>query len=254
MGKKAQITIFAILAILIIAVIALLFTLYQDPLRRIISGQQQDTTQILEQCVNEHVEEVIDILIGNVGSIENPSLTKTWHGEEIPYLCYTGLYYARCTPQAPVLIRFLKEEITRYLDPRIDKCFQDMKLGLEEQAYEIKLGSSQEIEVDLLPGRVRTLITRDFSQTKSDETREFNSFEANFQTPLYFLDIITHEIVAQEATICNSDYVQIMRAHPDIEITKINTGDDVKIQTIKDKDSEKGWTFAIRSCVLATPG
>ena len=254
MNLKAQITIFAILAILIIAVIALLFTLYQDPLRRIISGQQQDTTSILEQCVNEHVEIAVNKLLEHGGFLEEPLLFKEFEHINISYLCYTGLYYSRCTPQIPNLIDHLENEISISIGPKIDSCFQDLKNNLESDSYIVNLGTDQDFTIELLSGKARVNIARELTQEKADDSRTFNSFQTNYKTPLYDIGIITTEIIFQEAILCNSDYLQIMRANTDFNIKKIQTGDDNKIYTITYLPSKEFWKFAIRGCVLATPG
>jgi len=252
-NKKGQITLFVILGVVIVGGIILFFTVFQGNIQNVIRSQQLSTTQILEQCVNTQVEEAVDIIIGNVGTVADASLTKTYQYEEVPYLCYTALPNTRCIPQPPVLISFLRNEILDYITPKINDCFTNLKDNLEDQAYQITLGNEQEVELELLPGRIRTRITRDFSQTKADDTRTFEIFEANLQTPLYFMNKITNEIVYQESTICNSDYIDIMRVNPSVEISRFQTGDDVKIYTIKDKDTDKGWKFAIRTCVLPIP-
>jgi hypothetical protein len=252
--KKAQITVFAIVAIILIGIIALVFVLFNRGIDLPGSRGQQESTQVLEQCVNEAVAEAVDRIILNVGLVDKTGLTKEFEYEQVPYLCYTGLYYARCTPQSPILIRFLKQEIIDFITPEVDKCFQNVKTDLESRNYEISLGDLESIDVEILPGKIRTNIVKEYRETRADETRSFSDFEFVYPSPLYILDFVTHEIVSQEATICNSDYVELMRLNPQIEISKFQTGDGVKIYEVKDKDTEQGWRFAIRSCVLATPG
>ena len=252
--KKAQITVFAIVAIALIAIIAFVFILFQTDIDLPGARGQQDSTQFLEQCVNEAVAEAIDRIILNVGLVDKTGLTKEFEYEEVPYLCYTGLYYARCTPLAPILIRFLKQEIVDFITPEVETCFQNLKADLESRTYEVVLGDLESIDVEILPGKIRTNIKREYKETRAEETRSFSSFEIIYPSPLYLLDSVTHEIVSQEATICNSDYVELMRLNPQVEISKFQTGDDVKIYEVKDKDTDQGWRFAIRNCVLATPG
>lgn len=254
MNLKAQITIFAILAILLIAVIALLFTLYQDPLRRIISGQQKDSSSIFEQCVNEYVEDAVNKLFKHAGFLEESLLFKEFEYNNLTYLCYTGLYYARCTPQIPNMIPHLEREISISIEDKIDSCFQDLKKNLESNSYVVELGTNQEFNVELSSGRVKVNIVRKLTQEKAENTQEFNVFKVNYKTHLYDIGIISQKIISQEASLCNSDYLQIMRANTDFSIQKLQTGDDNKIYTVTYLPSEESWTFAVRSCVLATPG
>lgn len=254
MNVKGQITIFAILAVLLIAAIALLFTLYEDQLKNFIGGEQQDSTNVFEQCVNEYVEIAVDKLIKHGGYIEEPLLFKEFEYTNLTYLCYTGLYYARCTPQIPNMIPHLEIEIENFIEDKIDSCFQDLKNNLESNSYVVELGTNQDFNVELTSGRARIIIERKLVQEKTENTQEFNVFEVNYKTPLYEMGIISQKIVSQEALLCNSDYLQIMRANTDFSIQKFQTGDDNKIYTIAHLPSDKSWKFAVRSCVLATPG
>tara|TARA_Y100000310_G_C20626414_1_gene786162 strand:- start:85 stop:903 length:819 start_codon:yes stop_codon:yes gene_type:complete len=253
-SKRAQITIFAILAILLIVSIGLVFTLYQNNFGGFIKSKQQESTQIFEQCINEHVEIAVNKLLDHGGYLEEPALFKEYEYTNISYLCYTGLYYARCTQQLPNLISHLESEISDSIEPEIENCFQNLKKNLEDDNYDVTLGNLDSFNVQLIEGKVKTTVERTLTQEKSDDVKSEDSFEVNYKSSLYDFGIIASKISNQEASICNSDYLQIMRANTGFEINKIQTGDDNKIYQISNLENDETLQFAIRSCVLATPG
>jgi len=254
MNKKAQITVFAIISVLLIAAIGLLFFLYQNNVFTNIGSQQEQSEQVLEECVNNYISESLKNILKNAGTINEPTLTKNYGGENISYLCYTNLPYARCTPQIPLLIENAEKEITDYLGPKIDSCFNELVNSLEENSYDVELGSEQNFSISLTERGVRTNINRLLTQEKANDFRSFESFEINHNSNIYKMLYLTQEIISQETTICNSEYVELMRFNPDIEITKLQTGDDNKIYKVKHLTSLEELNFAIKNCVLVTPG
>ena len=262
-NKSGQITIFIILAILLVSAILLIFTMYNKQILPI-GTQQKDTSQMITECINENVKEAVDKIMDNSGYTELPAITKMFaypegyykdEGvEEIPYLCYSALNYARCIPQEPLLIEHLENEILDFTEDKIDGCFKNLKNELESQAYRVQLENRQDIKIELIDGLVRTTVERDLIQEKEGKEKKFREFVAEFRTPLYKIASISQEIINQESRLCNADYQTIMLANKGIAITKFNTGDDIKVYTIQDIKTKERWKFAIRGCVLSTPG
>jgi len=253
MNRKAQITIFAILAILIIAAIALIFTLYQRNFDDRVRSQQEESEEFLDQCINEHVESAIEKITGNIGALGGDKLHFEYQYRNITYLCYTGLPLSRCTIQIPALISKINQEIEEAIEPEINNCFNALKEDLESKSHSVTMGDDFDFEVNLISGRVRTHITREFTQEKSGDVKTFTEFDISYITDLYNVALVINEIVSQEAEFCNSDYLDLMRVNKNIRITKINTGDFNKVYTVSNENTGDVWEFAIRNCVLLTP-
>lgn len=252
-NKKAQITIFVIVGILIVVAVILLFWLFQRTGPQIQPTASKDPKRFLEQCVNEHVEQAANKIFENSGYIEQSELTKKYKGEDIAYLCYTPINYARCIIIEPVLIEHIETEIYNYVEPKIKECFINLKQELINEKYSVNLGSNTEFSIELIPGTIKTTINRKLTVSKTDETRKFENYESNLQNPLYDTFILIQEIVAQEALYCNSERSKLMRLNPDFEIIREQPGDDTKVYTVTALKINKIIKFAIRGCVLGTP-
>ena len=262
-NNKAQVTVFVIVGILIFSAILIIFFLYDTQIREPEKRDAQEPTQSIAECVNDLVEKAIEDIIINSGYTEMPRLTTIFSYpegyykdpvlQEIPFLCYTARDYARCTPQEPLFIAHLEQEIYDSVQPLVNSCFQNLRTNLEEQGYEVTLGNRESLEVELIDGRARTIIVRNLRFGKTGEQKEFNRYETNLQTPLYSMGIITERIIEEEILICNSDFIQIMQANTNMEIERFQTGEGIKIYTIKDTSTKKSWSFALRNCILSTP-
>ncbi|MFA5992159.1 MAG: hypothetical protein WC796_00455 [Candidatus Pacearchaeota archaeon] len=259
-NKKAQVTIFIIIGVLIVVAIILIFTLYREKPEIIPGIQPKEPNQNIAQCVNEQVEKISNLLVeNNFYSTPDPILYKEFaYKDEIPfkkypYLCFTPNTRARCIIQEPVLMTHLEGEVYNLLGSKIEECFSNLKLDLENEGYAVEFDGGTNYSVQMLPGAIKTEVKRKMRVTKSSSERDFEKYGSYVQSPLYDMAIATTEILYQEARYCNSDYVLIMRQSPKIEIDKFQTGDDNKIYTVKDTKTEKLIRFAVRGCVLPTP-
>ena len=262
-SKKGQITVFIILAILLVMTILLLFMLYQNQLQGKTGNTKKNTQGIFEECINNYVGEATELIFENSGYTELPSLVysvtnvkgyyKQYELKDIPYLCYTNSNYARCVPQAPLLINHLEKQIKTYIEPKTEFCFEILSKDLKERAYDVRLGKTELLEVNLRDKGIETFIKKELIQAKSGKEERIEEFNAVYSTHLYDIAKVAEKIVYEETTFCNSDYVEIMRGNTGIEIEKFQTGDDVKIYTVRNKLTKKEWEFAVRGCILGTP-
>lgn len=262
-SKKGQITVFIILAILLVAAILLLYMLYQNQLQGKTGNTKKNTHGIFEECINDYVGEATELIFENSGYTELPALTysvtnvkgyyKQFELKDIPYLCYTTSNYARCVPQAPLLINNLEKEIKEYIEPKAEFCFEMLSNDLKDRAYDVRLGKTELLKVNLRVNGVETSVKKELIQAKSGQEERVEEFNAVYRTPLYDVAKVAEKIIYEETTFCNSDYVEIMRGNTGIEIEKFQTGDDVKIYTVRDKLTKKEWEFAVRGCILGTP-
>lgn len=263
MNKRGQITIFVILAILIVAVILLLFTVYDNPIRRYIQKQTSEPNQNIENCVEKIIDDASEKIIENAGYINSPPLTKMFgyhigESDEIPlknytYLCYTPGYRLRCIPSDAITIDHLRKEIKEYASPKIDSCFKSLKSNLEEQGYSVTLDNQMNFSVEFISRTIKIEIERKLEFSKAEQYKKFEEYNVRVGSPIYDIIIIVHEIILQEVKYCNSDNIDIMKQYKNFEINKFQTGDGSKIYTIKDLLSEKIFRFVIRGCVLPAP-
>jgi hypothetical protein len=259
MNKNGQITIFIIVAILLVVVIFLLFTLYNGPIKTYTQKQALEPDQHISECIKNAVGKDSDIVINNSGYIKTPQLVKAFgYQDKIPYrnytyLCYTPNFRAKCIPQEPAILEHVNEELTNDLNEEINNCFSELKINLESQGYIVNLGKEMNFSIDIISGSVRATVYRNVNIQKAEQKKTFNKFISTTRTPLYELISVSQEIIRQEALYCNSEYLEIMREKTEIQIEKFQTGDDVRIYSVKDLPTEKIMRFAIRGCVLPAP-
>ncbi len=250
LNKKAQVTIYIIIAIIFIAVIVFLVSLRKKPI--IEKHIESDPSFYIEKCVKDSVLEAIDIMLPQGGYV-NPTNYKLYEGNKAAYLCYNKNYYQTCINQVPLYIQHLEKEIEDDIRPKTDICFYSLKQDFGKRNYDVAVGDSMNIEVELAPKVVKVKIARDLTLNKGGETREFKEFKTKFSSPLYDLANIAREIVNQEAKYCNFEYIGYSMLYPKFKIDKKAVGsasDSSKIYIIEDKATGKKLYFAIRSCAI----
>ena len=246
MNQRGQITIFIILALIIIVLIVLVFLLRRGPEVGVVS--EENPQAFIESCTREAVEEAVEIIMLNAGGLE-PKGTILYQGENITYLCYEKNYYKGCVNQKPMLIRYIKNEITEYVKPRISNCFQTLEKELEPR-YVVEMEENWNLETILTSQGVEIEINREFKMERGDNIRSFELFRINYIHPIYRLAEIAMEIVNQEARFCNFDILGFMIFYPEYDIQKFRTGDSNTIYTLREFTGNKEFKFAIRSCAI----
>ena len=140
--NKAQVTIFIILALILVVSIVLVFLLIRRP--DVSIGDDENPQAYVESCVNEAVEESVEMLLENGGDLE-PKGGLLHDGKEITFLCYNKEYYKPCVNQRPMLVEHMEEEITSYIKPRVSNCFQSLESQLESRYDVEELEVSQSV-------------------------------------------------------------------------------------------------------------
>ncbi|MFA5173709.1 MAG: hypothetical protein WC438_00845 [Candidatus Pacearchaeota archaeon] len=255
LNKKAQVTIFIILALLLVVVIAILFVLIKQPQ---ISNplDEKDPQQYMDLCVKDAVKEAVDIMMPQGGYLV-PNNSKLYGGKEIAYLCYNREDYLPCVNQEPLLIEHLEQEITDYINPRVENCFQGLKASLEKKNNQVSMGNS-ELKSRLTIKQINIDITKEMSIINGNDEQKFSNFNIKITSPLYDLAKITNEIVNQESLYCEFDYVSYMMLYPEYKIERYLSGsaeegydkDSTRIYTITEKSSGKSFRFAIKGCTI----
>jgi len=245
-SKKSQVTIFIILALIIVVSIILLFLLIKKPQFQI--EDIENPQAYIDSCTREFTEEAINILSEQGGDI-NPEGSTMFRGRNITYLCYNANFYEPCIMQRPDLITHIENEITGYIEPKVDNCFNALKTKLESKNYDIEIGNMQ-LQTELQTGKVVINIDRDFKMTKREETRSFDNFKSIIANPINDLAEVAMEIANQEAKYCNFDTLGYMIFYPDYDLDKFRPGDGDVIYQLRHIQTNKRFMIAIRSCAL----
>lgn len=251
MNSRSQVTIFIIVAIILVAAVVAFYLMFGKTIITINQPSINDPEQYIGKCARDAASEAINIMLPQGGYL-NPTNYKLYEDQKIAYLCYTTVFYQRCTAQEPMYIRHLQDEITNYSSPKIEACFSDMKYELERKGYSVEMGDMN-VETKLSENIVNMEMTRKLTLSKQGETRKFESFSSSLNSPLYNLAVVAQEIASQEAKYCNFEYVGFMILYPEFNIYKKSVSEGLtasKIYLIQDRTTEKQLNMAIRSCAV----
>ena len=246
LNNRGQITIFIILALIIVVSIILLFLLIKKPQFQV--EDIENPQAYIDSCVSEFTEEAINVLSEQGGDI-NPEGSTMFRGKNITYLCYNANFYEPCIMQRPDLITHIENEITGYIEPKVDNCFNALKAKLEKKNYGIEMGNMQ-LQTELQTGKVVINIDRDFKMTKREETRSFDNFKSIISSPINGLAEVAMEIANQEAKYCNFDILGYMIFYPEYNLDKFRPGEGDVIYQLRHIQTNKRFVLAIRSCAL----
>ncbi len=246
LNNRGQITIFIILALIIVVAIVMLFLLMRPKDFQV--EDIENPQAYIDSCTREFTEEAIDILSEQGGDI-NPKGSTMFQGGNVTYLCYNANFYQPCIMQRPDLINHIENEITNYIEPKVDNCFNAIKAKLESKNYIIELGDMQ-LQTKLQTGKVVINIDRNFKMTKRQETRSFDNFKSVITSPIHDLAEVAMEIANQEAKYCNFDILGYMIFYPEYDLDKFRPGEGDVIYQLRHIQTNERFVFAIRSCAL----
>jgi len=245
-SKSGQVTIFVIIAIVIVIGVVLFFSLNKNinPITREISPQGY-----LDSCVKSALTDATDTVEKQGGSI-NPKNYVLYNNITVEYLCYTNQYYVPCVNQQPLLQKHVENEIAGEIKKRFDSCLINFKkeYGPDGRGYTIDSGSSQVI-VELQPKKIIAIVTLKLVMTKGKTVINIEELKSSLSEPLYELIMLANEIINQEITYRQFDFLGYMLLHheDDIERTRVN---EATIYTLKDRKSSREFHFALRNWVM----
>ena len=245
-NKKGQVVIWVIIAMALVGSMILFFTLERKP--TILNGQDFSPESFIQGCSEKAVNEAVDLMLPQGGFV-SPNNTILFNNINVAYLCENQGFYKSCINQHPALINELRSEIKKYIMPKIENCFSNLKSDVERKNSDITLGN-MEIDVNLGPNRVILNIDRKVTISKDSETKTFENFEINVINSIYDIANVAIEIASQEAKYCYFEYVGYSVLHTRFGIRKTSDSNSNKIYTIKDKYSDKEMNIAIRSCAI----
>ncbi len=250
-SKKSQISAFVIIGVIIVAGVIFYFLILGKKTPIISQPIITEPGAYIEKCAKDAASEAIEKMMPQGGYV-TPTNFRMYNDVKIAYLCYTPLFYQKCTMQEPMYIKHLQDGITEYISPKIEDCFSELKNELEKENYQFEM-RGMKIETELGTGIARVNIEREINFGKQGELRKIQKFGTVFNSPLYNLAITASEIANQEAKYCNFEYVGFMLLYPEFNIDKkvIGSGESAsKIYLIKDRESGKELNIAIRSCAF----
>lgn len=253
-NNRGQVTIFIIGAVIIISAVigSLIFT--ENIKIQKNSEDTNDPKLFLYLCLEEKIKEGIKLLEMQGGYISNP-LNKSFGFDDekeaidTSYLCYTQNSYIPCINQEPLFLKHLENELMKYMEPTIKKCFNDLILAIEKKGYNVS-EKYNGTKVELHSKGIEVILEGKISYTKTGQTLEYENFKIFFNSKFYNLAIISQEIVNQEARFCHFENLGFMLTYPDYNINKFKTGDMVKVYRIKHREGEENFRFAIKSCSI----
>ena len=245
-NRNGQITMYVIIAILIVIAISLIFVLTKGPSQ--IIGDETNPGNFIEQEARKSVNEVVDIMLPQGGFV-NVTNYEMYKNNKVAYICKNIGFYDPCINQHPVYLDEIKKEIKNYVEPRVEKAFQDMKKEFEDKNYKVEMGEMN-LSINLGPKKVLVNIQREIVLTKGEEARRFREFNVIIVNPVYDLARVVTEVASQEAKYCYFEYVGYMLSYNWVDIRKVSLSDPVRIYTIKDKQSGKEINVAIRGCAI----
>ena len=253
--KRGQVTIFVIAAIIIVALILMFLFLKTTPKPDITEKPEVNINNYLEICLDEKMRETINLILSQGGYVE-PKFAFDFKFENEPvkkisYLCYIENYYLPCINQEPVLLNKINNEIRKNIEEDVWGCFDSFTRDLSNQGYTVTVNSvGRKFNISLVPNRIVIDIYNDLTLTRQNETTRHKEFKTTFTTNLYDLAVVAQEIVSQESVYCNFNALGFMIYYRDFDIDKYRTGDSKIIYTIKHKNTNEKFRFAVRTCVI----
>ena len=244
-NKKAQVALFVTIAVVIIAAVSLILIL-RPGIRPVVKELAPDA--YIKAAAKDAARGAIDILSVQGGILE-PTHYKLYNNNKVRYLCYTNLYYTKCVNQQPLLKQFVEKEITSYVLPIVEEKIEKLKTDLINKGYEVRTEGSLDLITRIEPGKVVIDIDYPITITKGEVKTRYEKFQAVLPSPLYRQIMLTEEIINQEIRWGNFDHVgyMIFRWEDDIIRDRV---DETTIYTLKDKNTEKEFIFAIRNYVM----
>jgi len=245
-NKRGQIAIFVIVALLIVAAIILIYTIFRSPTVSV--GEEFEPKSFVDKCIRDSVRDTVNVMIPQGGFV-SPTDYKVYNDIKVTYLCKNVNYYEPCITQYPRYITRLQEEIVTNVEPEIEQCFILLEDELEKRNY-VYSGGEISLQAILKPKSIDFTVNRDFTLSKNNVQREFDSFRVVINSALYDIASTANEIASQEAKFCYFEYVGFNLLYPRYDIRKFTMSDSTKIYTIGYDPTGEKMNIAIRGCAI----
>lgn len=252
-NHRGQLTIFIIVGLLIVAGIALFFLFRTEITNKIGGKSETNFNSIMSACVESKAMQVSKELALNGGYPNNKlsinfMFTEEGNYKNITYLCYTQNNYNPCVNQHPALLLDLQKGIERGISSDVRTCFDEMISSLKSQGFETNQ-KYDGFEIELNPKKIVINVDAEITLRKSGETSTQRNFKVPVSSRLYEIAGVAQEILNQESTFCYFEETGFALAYPDFTLDMFNlASESTKIYTIKHKDSDERFRFAVRGC------
>lgn len=245
-NKKGQLTIFIILGLLILFVVILLF-MQNEKFRSIFTGGKSPVEQI-EDCLKDNVEEGLEILMLQGGSIE-PQNYYLYDGNMVDYTCYTEENYDYCVMQKPLLKNSIEEELKNYANPKIKECISSVRESLENGGARVTM-KDPELVIEIFPKNILVEIDLDLTVSRDGEAKTYSKIQKNVKSDMYNFVMIATSIMAWETRYGDAEILNYMLYYPSIRVEKKKQSEGSTIYIISNRDNEEKFMFAVRSMTV----
>lgn len=252
MNKKGQLTIFIIIAVILVVAVAIIFTVTKKPADYI--SPKENPKGYIQKCARDAANDAQNLIIPK-GGFANVSIANSvrFNDQDVIFMCYTPSYLQLCNNKHPLLNIEIQKEIKTIIEPKINKCFEDVRVNFANNNYKEE---ALLLNVIILPNQVYLNMTKKITYSQNDQTATLNNFDTKINSPLYDFISITNKIVNEEtdcdceSQTCNADLAQLNRYNRNYEITKpAYGGNGQEVYSIKEILSGKIFNLAVRNCV-----
>lgn len=253
--KIGQVAIWIILGIVLVASIILFFVIVNNEsfVGPSDSDSALDVESFMKTCSEDSVQEAVNIMLPQGGLI-SPKIFATFDGVNIEYTCLNNGQFSPCIHQHPLLVNEMKNEIDAYATPKIESCFIEMMEEFERRNSQVQMSNNFDVKVGMKTDAVVLEIERQITVEKQGEKRNIEKIEFEITNPVYNLALIAMEIADQEANYCYFEYLGYSNLYPRYQIEKFTMSDSTGIYKIRDNESGKEMSIAIKSCVIRAGG
>ncbi len=249
MNKKGQVSIYVIIAVLLVAIVIFIY-LFRGKIETYVSGDI-DPNEYLNLKLKESIIEGKELL-ARQGSYSKPEGFIQYDGEQVKYLCYTSEYYIPCKVQQPLLRNNFEKELVKLIENDVKESVLDLISQYERRGYSIIENSQPTISVEIKPEAIVTNIGMKLSVEKNEDIKNFDSFNIEIPSKIYFLLMTSTSIIDYESSYGDSETSLFIQYYPNLVMEKTKLMDGSKIYKVGDITTGESFVFASRS--VAWPG
>jgi Tfp pilus assembly protein PilE len=234
-------------ALILVVIVAGIFLVVNRPGANI--SATQDPQTYVRSCVEKQLTAIEKQILENNGYMNISKNYMVYYGKKVPYLCRSSEYYLPCINQEPMMIEKIRKEINTKITPTTEACFENLIKELNRKGYSVKSNETK-IGIKFEGNKLIADIEKPLSIKKGEETRAYENFATEIQSPLFLIVTTSQRIVDYESALCEFNNINWMQNFHDVGVKRFVTSDGTKVYEITDKPSSKKINFAIRSCVL----
>ena len=142
----------------------------------------------------------------------------------------------------------LQKGIANYVSSDVRTCFDEMVSNLKSQGFDAS-AKYEGFDIELNPRKIAINVDAKVTLEKSGERSTQDEFKIPVSSRLYEISQVAQEILNQESAFCYFEETGFALAYPDFALDTFNfASESTKIYTIKHKDSDEKFRFAVRGC------